>query len=106
VPLDPPYDILDMADGQSMTLRITAFKLGEVEIHPKYPGAPTSKIVRALRVWIPHEIRPEGMPYLDITSQTLIAQLEPELRDPNFMSKTFKLTAVGVAPKKRYILEV
>ena len=47
-----------------------------------------------------------GPPYWDITSQTLIAQLRPLLEQTPAKIFKVRLTAHGVAPSKRYSLEI
>lgn len=71
------------------------------------PGIRDSeKRIRALRVWVPKEIKLLFPYYWDITSQTLIAQLMPALEAPGWEAKKYKITKYGVAPKARFSLEV
>jgi len=79
---------------------------GEIEIHPKYPGAPPVKIIKALRVLVSAGTKPLGPPYWDITSQTLIATIKPLLAASKVSPFKCRLTAHGVAPSKRYSLEI
>lgn len=98
-----PFELLDLRDGQQLELRVTGLLTGEVEIHPRYVGAPASKIIKAMRVSVDPATKPMGPAWWDITSQTLIAQLEPLIRTAS-KDKPIKvvLLAQGVAPAKRY----
>lgn len=104
--LPGPYEILELRDKESITLKIRDWRLGIMKIKPRYEGAPPEKIVKVLRLYVPREIKPAGTDYYDITSQTLIYQLLPFLQTPDFRTKTFKITAIGVAPRKRFTVEV
>jgi len=102
--LPQPYEILELGDGESITLKITSWKLGKITIQPKYLRAP--KEVRTLRVWVPEGYKTFEPRYFDITSQTLIYQLLPHLEVPDFTKKLFLITKHGVAPHARFTLEV
>mgnify|MGYP001571515413 CR=1 FL=1 len=97
-------ELLEMADGQSLDLRIPKWEIGELDIHPAY--GERVKRIRALRVWVPPEDKRLGPPYWDITSQTLIAQLEPYLGVETFRTRVFRVTKYGIAPRARFTLEV
>jgi len=100
-----PYEILELRDGESIELRVVRWLLGYMEIRPRFaPG--TVKRIRVLRLWVPREVKPIGVDYWDITSQTLIAQLEPWLRRADFRRLRFTIKAFGVAPRKRFTVEV
>ena len=104
--LPGPYEILELRDGESITLRVRDWRLGVMRIRPRtIPGA-GEKIIKVLRLYLPREVKPVGPDYYDITSQTLIYQLLPFLERPDFRTKTFKITAYGVAPRKRFTVEV
>jgi hypothetical protein len=103
-PLPRPYDILELADGQSITLQIKGFADGTMKIVPK--GQTAEKEIRVLRVVVPPEIKTTGVPYWDITATTLVAQLQPYLYAPGYQTKKFTITAHGIAPMKRFTLKV
>ena len=104
--LPSPFEILELADGQSIELKITKWELGETVIHPRWPGAPPERRINCLRVHVPEKFKRLFPHYWDITSKTLIAQLLPYLEGRDFTKKTFRIRAHGVAPKKRYTLEI
>lgn len=104
--MESPFEILELADGQMVEFRILKWELGETVIHPRFPGAPAEKRINALRVHVPPKFKALFPHYWDITSKTLIAQLLPYLEKRGFEKKTFRVRAHGVAPKKRFTLEI
>jgi len=104
--LPEPFEILELKDGESQTLKATRYELGLMRIHPKYPGAPESKEIMALRLHVSPGRKILGPPFWDVTSQTLIAQLKPHLDDLVRTGREFRITAHGEAPRKRFTLEL
>lgn len=99
-----PFEIFELTDGQTYTMRVTSWQTGSVTIYPAHK--PTGKVIKALRVGVPKEIKSDFPPYWDITSQRLIAQMQPYLEQPGYRDKVFTITKYGVAPKARFTLEV
>jgi len=97
-------EILELADGGSITLHIRAWQMGRLTIHPGYGIQP--KVIRTLRLWVPRMEKPIGPDYWDVTSQTLIYQLLPFLEREDFRARTFAITKHGVAPRARFSLIV
>ncbi len=124
--LPRPYEILELADGQSARLRIRGWSEGTMRIFPADWEARIQadlrrgaidqaeaerrrrdgKEIGGLRIVIPAEDKPAGPAWWDLTGTTLIAQLQPYLAAPGYRDKVFRITAHGVAPKKRFSLEV
>lgn len=124
--LPRPYEILELADGQSLSMRVKGYSEGTIRILPTdWESRVNSdlrrgsidqaqaaallrdgKVIGSLRVVVDQQSKPTGLGYWDITSTTLIAQLLPWLQQPGFPTKTFTITAFGVAPKKRFTVEV
>jgi len=104
--LPEPYEILELRDGESVRLRTSAYVLGRMSIKPRYPGAPETKVIQALRLQLPAGVKTVGPPFWDVTSQTLIAQLRPHLEDLVRSGREFTITAHGEAPRKRFTLEL
>ena len=102
--LSEPMELLDLEDGKKLTFRVLRFEQGETAI--KTQDVPAGKVVGALRIHVPRELKPVGMPYYDITSKTLQAQLLPFLQDPGQKGRTFTITAHGIRPRKRFELAV
>ncbi len=124
--LPRPYELLELADGDRLVLKIRGYSLGVIRILPAgwdtrvnsdlQRGVVTQeqaaallrdgKPIQALRLVLEPASKPVGLTYWDVTSTTLIAQLLPFLQVVGYPAKTFTITAFGVAPKKRFSLEV
>ncbi len=102
--LPEPMEILELGDGDSFPLRILRWEKEDAIIRPAH--APAGKAVAVLRVHVPPETKAMSPFYWDITGKGAIALLMPYLQKPGFEKLTFVLGAVGVAPKKRFSLEV
>jgi hypothetical protein len=102
--LPGPYEILEMTDREVRSLRIVAWRLGLMRIQTG--EVPEGKTIKALRVFVPAETKPIGVSWYDITSQTLIAQIQPFLEHPEYKSRTYVITKYGTAPKARFTVEV
>jgi len=104
--LSEPFEFLELADGVSITMAARSFEWGEAVIHPRYVGAPEEKRIPVLRVHLMPGLKPVGVPYWDLTSKTLQAQLKPLIRSLVETSKEFTITAHGSGPAKRFSLKV
>jgi len=104
--LPEPYEILELRDGEGVTLKVSGYVRGEMRIKPRYPGAPEEKVIRALRLQLSAGVKTVGPSFWDVTSQTLIAQLTPHLEDLVRSGREFRITAHGEAPRKRFTLEL
>jgi hypothetical protein len=102
--LPAPMEILEVNDGESLTIHIIGWTKDQGIIRPAH--APAGKAIDILRVNVPPEDKPTFPYYWDITGQGAIAQLLPLLEGGNFKDRAFKLSAFGVGPKKRYAVEV
>lgn len=102
--LPGPQELFDLPNGEKASFRATRFEEGQLEIRPV--SQPEGKVVDALRVHVEPADKPFGMPYWDITSKTLRAQLIPWLRNPATARRRFTVTASGFKPRKRFSLEV
>ena len=124
----PPFAILEIPDGTTVHLRVVGWNVYRALIRPRYPGAPPYKWVKLLRIHLPPEIKPSkisptelfkkkewtvedvraftGLPWVDITASTLVEQLIPLLSRPDYFRYEYLITAMGIAPKKRYSVEV
>jgi len=102
--LPGPYEILDLKDGESITLRIVGWERGKIIIHPRYPGAPPEKEIPVLRVHVTEDTKPYPPYYYDITAKTLQYQLLPYLLEPGYEKYLFKITKHGVPPRARFTL--
>lgn len=99
-----PYELMDLQDRETVSFRVLRWEPGEIPI--KTQDEPDGKLVQSLRVHVPPEDKPVGLPYWDITSQTLQVQLLAMLRDPVQVKRRFTVTKHGVRPRARFTLEV
>jgi hypothetical protein len=106
MPVSEPFEILELADGQSVRLKVVNYEFGEAVIHPRYTGSPAEKRIPVLRLYVPADYKPRGPPYWDVTSKTLQAQLKPLLDMLKASGREVVVTAHGVAPSKRFTLRV
>jgi hypothetical protein len=102
--LKAPLEMFDIGNGDSMVMLIVGSELGECTIHSRRENR--EKRVDCLRAHLAPGFKTIGMPYWDITSKTLIAQLEPLLINPPPTGKRFKITKHGVAPAARFQVEM
>jgi len=102
--LSEPAEILELADGQILEASVVDFRIGKMLIHPRYPGAPAEKLTKTIRVYVPREEKPAGMPYWDITAKTAVAQLEPIIAIALRDKKKVRIQAFGVGPSKRFTI--
>ena len=104
--LKEPFEFLELADGKSITFAVNRFEEGDAVIHPLYPGAPAEKRIPVMRLHVPAEYKPIGVPYWDVTSKTLQAQLRPLLPGLIKEKGEVTITAHGSGPAKRFSVRV
>lgn len=96
--IDKPLEILELADGESVTIHVERWEAGDMTIHPTWPGAPESKEVEGLRIhvrkgdkeWLPN--------YWDISAGHLVAALKPLLDGLADSGKAVTITAGLMRP--------
>lgn len=98
--LEPPYELLDLEDGEAVDFVILRYLEGEVPIVPRH--APAGKEVPAIRVWVSPEDKPVGAPYWDITAGNLIARLKPVLGELVRTGRRIRVIKHGIAPAARH----
>lgn len=103
-PLEEPHEIWEMLDGETRELRVKDWEMGSMEIISRDTMQP--KKIYALRVFTPIGFKTVGVPWYDITSKTLIAQIRPFLEQPEYQKKLFLITKFGTAPKARFTVKV
>lgn len=97
--LPPPYELLELRDGESKDLTGLGSDKGKMTI--KVEGV--DKVIDALRVFVPRVEKPAGRPYWDITSTTLIADVEPKLgRILDEGRIRIRIKAFGSGKRKRF----
>jgi len=102
--LPGPYEILELADGQSIEIRPIRWEIGKAEIQPR-DGRPP-KVIRILRVHVDPAEKPTLPHYWDITSQHLVAGLVGQLEARRGRPARYRITKHGEGPSARFTLEV
>ncbi len=97
-----PYEIMELAPDQEISLHVVSFLLGEQMIVPTYAGAPPTKMVPDLRVFLVPGTKATGPAYYDLTAGTLVHQVQAILSATDRRPVDLKIRKVGVAPKARY----
>ena len=98
--LDPPAELLDLGDGESVTFTILRYQLGELQVQPRAVAA--LKTVSALRLFVSAEDKPVGAPYWDATAGNLIARLLPVIDGLVATHRRISVTKIGLAPLARH----
>jgi len=110
VKIEGPHEILELADGESVTIHVERWEAGDITIHPTWPGAPESKDVRGLRVFVPMADKEYLPSYWDITAGHLVAGLKLLLPGLQESGKAVTITAGLMRPgdqaSKRFKLEL
>jgi len=107
LPLLPPaYEILELADGESREFLVTKSELGRMVISPRWPGAPPTKEVRALRLHTTREWKEFGPLYWDVTPATLVTELIELIHRPKYYGIRLRITKYGVPPKARFRIQI
>jgi len=104
--LSGPFEWLPTPPDQTQELRVLRWELGSAVIAPRWRGAPPQKRIRVLRLWVPAEVKPIGVPWWDVDASTLIAQLLPFLTRADYREKLYRITAYQEPPRKRFRVEV
>ena len=108
--IEGPYEILELADGDSVTFHVERWEAGKMEIHPTWAGAPETKVVDGLRVHVAQGDK-EWLPsYWDLTAGHLVAGLKPLMDSLADSGKPVKITAGLMRPgdqaSKRFKIEL
>jgi hypothetical protein len=102
--LSGPFELLEMAHGESITLSPVKWLLGKSTITPRDGRAP--KDVPTLRVWVTPESKRTEPKWWDITSQHTIAGLIGLFEGAGGRLQRYKVTREGQGPRGRPIIEV
>jgi hypothetical protein len=102
--LPGPYEIFDIADGESVDLLVTRIERGD-EFQMTATDGHTF-MSSPLRLHLVMSLAPGKHPYLDITSKRLIPRLEGLLSTIPGAQKHIKITKHGVAPTAVFTVDV
>ena len=73
--LPPPYEIFEFTPGQPAFFKVVAYEIGKITISPRWPGAPPTKVITAVRLHVDPQTKPYFPYYWDITPSRLVHQL-------------------------------
>jgi hypothetical protein len=80
--LPPPYEIFEFKPCEPKRFRVVRFEFGRMTISPRWPGAPSEKVVLACRIHVDPKTKPTFPPYWDVTPARLVHQLLALSRAP------------------------
>lgn len=103
MPVEAPFELLEMSDGEVRVFHVRAWDQGIMRI--RTTREPEGKDIKVLRLFVPPDEQPIGLDYWDLTSSTLIPQLMPYLQREDFRGFTFTIRAFGERPRKRFTVE-
>ena len=98
-----PFEWLELANGQSRTLRVERHELGTTVINPRDDRDPFE--IGVLRVHVPARDKQTLPHYWDISAKHLIAGMLPYLDGPNAGAWSFRVTKKGEGPAARFTLD-
>lgn len=101
-PLDPPYEIVDFEPGRPYRFTIVAWKMGRITITPRYPGAPPTKTIAAIRLYAAPGAKETFPPYWDITPSRLVYQLAVVLTQVTTFPVTLEVTRDVPGPRAHF----
>lgn len=102
--LASPMEILELKDGESVSLHVMSFQIDDAIIKPAH--APGGKVIRVMRLHVEKADKPLFPQYWDVTGAGAIAQLTPLLDGGLHRNRVVKITAFGEGAKKRHSVEV
>lgn len=104
--LPAPMEFLELSNGGSASFHVEGYELGETMISPRRSQDQRIAVVQCLRLYVPRDEKPIGVPWWDITAMGCIAQLMPLLEDIIKRKKRVTLTAHGFGTSKRFSISV
>jgi hypothetical protein len=103
-PIAAPLEILEMSDGEVRELVVTGYVLGTTTITPR--DRQVSKQIDVVRLLVDHVSKSLFPYYYDLTAGTLTAQVAPLLGAVQQWPRVLRIAAYGVAPRRRYGVEL
>ena len=101
-PMPEPFEILELGDGDSITLSVERWELGRALIKPR--DGREAHDIPVLRLHIPAGDKATLPAYWDVTSKHLIAGLLGHLEAGQAKTHSFTVTKHGEAPTARFAL--
>jgi hypothetical protein len=104
VPTPGPYELLELADGQELAVTVRGIDQGEIRFLAGRGTEPTTSPL--MRLHVDAGEKPAGLPYYDVSSKTLQAQLAGLAGSPDQLPRRIRLRARGAGLGKRYELAI
>lgn len=104
-PLPEPAETFDVLTDEKFVLRVERWGLYQHLIHPTWPGAPSEKLVIALRLWMQAGYEAARAPYWDVHQTHLISTLYPFLQREDYKDYEIIVTKRGTPPKAYFETE-
>lgn len=98
--IESPYEILELAPGESRDLTVLSAELGRMIINPRYGRPP--KEIPVLRLQVDPSDKPVPPHYYDVTGLNLQALLKPFVLAAGYTPRRFTITKVGSGPQARF----
>lgn len=80
--LEAPYEIYEFQPNIPAFFKVSNWRMGKMTIIPRWAGAPPTKIIEAVRIYVDEETKPFYPPYYDITPRRLVSQLSGMMKQP------------------------
>jgi len=106
VELPKPAEFLELRNGEIHEIKPLEFEEGLMQITPRPPNPAIPKMINILRLWYDKDPSIPGLDYIDISSQTLIAQLAPMIDQVIKKKQALRIQAFGEGVKKRFTVSV
>jgi len=104
--LSRPSEFLELRDKEVFEIAPLEFQEGLMEITPRPPNPQIPKTINVLRLWYDKDPALPGLDYVDVSSQTLIAQIAPMIDEVIKKKSSLRITAFGEGVKKRFTVSV
>jgi hypothetical protein len=105
-PLPHPQNPLDLEPEKEVEFRIQDWKAYRFTIRPRFPFAPVTKDVLAIRLFLFPGYSWRGLGYADATASKLVAALGAFLQRPDYREWIVKIKKVGLPPKAEFSLSI
>jgi len=100
--LPRPYEIYEFVPCHPADFKIVRYEIGKITITPKWPGAPTTKTIPAIRLHVDPATKPTFPHYWDITPTRLVHQLAAMLTAQFEPGKTIRIHRDIPGPKAHF----
>lgn len=104
MPLLSNANVLQLRDGEPLTLLVSEWQIGELDIRPR--TGPGVLRVRALRLHLGPPWQQLGFTYVDATGGRLIEAIAPWLPNAGEPPRLLSITAFGKEPARSFTVRL